>query len=558
MDNLLPTIMISKTDKGNILQRELSQSMIISFQTPQLFFNTIDTSIDWAYRNEPQGKACRSYTTKTCAWPRGKVLGGCSSINGLYYVRANKIDYDEWAADGNKGWSYEEVLPYFRKSENYSEPLTGDTKKYHGNEGYLSIEQRDDTHDFEKLIIKAAMENGLQYSEDINGADQMGVTKCATTTKDGVRHSTARAFLSSVKDRKNLHVLKNALVTKILFKPNSNVVNGVIVNKGGKDITIKAKKEVVLSAGAINTPQLMLLSGIGPKKQLEELKIEVKADLPVGENLQDHLYVPLIYTAPGDKNMMSVPKVIGAFATYILDRAGPLATTAPFRVISFMNTTDPQSTSPDIENHYVVFPPSVTNMLDMHKVHGFSEEVQKKFRQVNENNFAIMVAVTLLKPKSVGKIVLKSKNPKDYPLIYANYFEDDEDLKTVLRGIKQHALKLGETPAFKNNGYKIEWLGLDACKKYDTNTDEFLECWSREMTTSLYHPTSTARMGPDSDETAVVDSELKVKKVKGLRVIDASIMPAIVRGNTNAPTIMIGEKGADMIKKFWSENHTEL
>lgn len=527
------------------------------FQIPQLFYNSLGTSVDWGYKTQPQD-ACRSYRTKGCAWPRGKVLGGSSSINGMFYVRANKADYDTWAADGNYGWSYEDVLPYFLKSEKFNGDYTKEKSKYHNQDGPLNIVEVKELHPFEKIIIEAAVELGMTNSSDINGASQIGIMASQTNIKDNARFSTARAFLSPIKERKNLHVIKNALVTKILFYPGKNTVRGILINKDGQDIIVNAKKEVVLSAGAINSPQILMLSGIGPKKHLREMNIEVMADLPVGENLQDHAFAPIIYTMPGDKDLSSINNIFDGFVNYFLERTGPFKDTSPHRIISFINTTDPTSSIPDMQYHYLVLPPSVSNMLDVFEKHGLGEEVYHKFVELNKENFMIIVYNVLLHPKSSGKIVLNSKNPFDYPLIYANYFKDREDIETMIRAMRQHSLKLGETKIFKEAGLKLNWIEIEACKEFEKASDEHLECIARELTFSLYHPTSTVKMGPKSDKKAVVDPELRVRHVNRLRVVDASIMPFVVRGNTNAPAIMIGEKGADMIKKSWLRKHGEL
>lgn len=530
--------------------------MYYLFQLPQLFYSNINTEEDWGYKTEPHDGACRGYKTKGCAWPRGKTLGGSSSINAMFYVRGNKLDYDEWAASGSKGWSYEEVLPFFKKSENLSH-FTKEHSKYHGTDGYLTVENEANLNDLENLVIKSAVELGLKNLTDINGADQMGIIKSYTTTRNGVRCSTARAFLSPIKDRKNLHVMKNAYATKLVFKPDTTEIRGVLLKQNNKDIFVKAMKEVIVSSGAVNSPQLLLLSGIGPRMHLEKLDIEVKVDLPVGENLQDHVFVPICYTAPGENQLGSLPNIAGVFAQYMFKHEGPLADTSPHRVIDFWNTTDPHASSPDIQNHYLIFPAGINSMLNMFEKHDLSDEIQQKFEEMNKDQFTMIVYNVLLKPKSKGKIILKSKNPMDKPLIYANYFDDPEDMNTILRSIKKFTLKLGDTKAFKEAGFKLDWLEIDACKKFDKHSDDYLDCLSREMTFSLYHPVGTVKMGAVNDETAVVDPELRVKNVKGLRVVDASVMPSIVRGNTNAPTIMIGEKGADMIIKYWTR-HTEL
>ncbi|KOB64574.1 GMCbeta2 [Operophtera brumata] len=516
----------------------------------------MNTENDWVYKTQPQEGACRGYKNKRCAWPRGKTLGGSSSINAMFYVRGNKLDYDEWAASGNNGWSYEEVLPYFKKSEKLSQ-YTEEHSKFHGTNGYLSVENEETIDDLENMVIKGAVELGMKNSTDINGVDQMGIIKSYTTTRNGVRCSTARAFLSPLRDRKNLHVIKNAHATKLVFKTGTNQIIGVLLKQNGKEIFVRAMKEVVVSSGAINSPQLLMLSGIGPQKHLEKLGIEVKADLPVGENLQDHLFVPIFYTAPGDSKLASLPNIAGVFAQYMFKHEGPLAGISPHRVISFWNTTDSQASSPDIQNHYLIFPAGINNMINLFEKHDFSDEIQQKFELMNKDQFTMIVYNVLLKPKSRGKIILKSKNPMDKPLIYANYFDNLDDMKTVIRGIRQFSLKLGETKALKEARFKLDWLEIDACKKHERDGDDFLECIARELTFSLYHPVGTVKMGAPNDKSAVVDPELRVKTVEGLRVVDASIMPSIVRGNTNAPSIMIGEKGADMIIKHWLR-HTEL
>lgn len=528
------------------------------FQTPLLFYNNVGSPEDWGYRVQPQDGFCRGYKENRCTWPRGKVLGGCSSINAMFYVRGNKIDYDEWAAAGNPGWSYDEVLKYFMKSQNFSNELTDDIKKYHGTGGYLNVENDPEIHFFEKVLIQANNELGLKTLSDVNGDSQIGVGKAFCTIKNGVRQSTARAFLTPIKDRKNFHVIKNAYATKIMFKPNTNVATGIVIHKNGREIKVNANKEVIISAGAINTPQLLLLSGIGPLNQLQDLNIDVKADLPVGENLQDHVFVPFYFTFPGDKNLTSLESISKEFTTFITKQKGAFANISPHRIIAFYNTTDASSPSPDVQFHFLVFPPGLFNLVDILAKHKLSDEVQMKYRKLNEDNFILIIYVVVLRPKSRGRILLKSKDPYEHPLIYAHYFEDQEDFQTMMRGIKQHILRFRDTKTFKELGLKMNWLDLESCKKHEKDTDDFLECYTRHMTFSLYHPTSTAKMGPLHEKDTVVDPELRVKNIERLRVIDASVMPNIVRGNTNAPTIMIGEKGADMIKNAWLKGHTEL
>ncbi|KAJ0173025.1 hypothetical protein K1T71_011201 [Dendrolimus kikuchii] len=545
---------LSEIPNWKVLLVEAGGNPTLNTETPQLFYNNIGTPQDWAYKTEPQDSACRAYKTKTCAWPKGKVLGGSSSINGMIYVRGNKVDYDEWAAAGNKGWSYEEVLPYFKKSENFLGVLNDDNKKFHGKAGYLNVIHEPELHDIEKVIIKAGIELGLTNNSDYNAASQIGIAQAYMNIQKGKRHSTARAFLNPVKDRTNLHVIKNTLATKIIFKPGTKIVNGVLLYNNGKDISVNVRKELILSGGSINSPQLLLLSGIGPKKHLEELNIDLIENLPVGENLQDHVFVPVFYIAPAPVEFaVTVENTTRNLVDLIVHGKGPLSGFQPHRVLAFINITDPKSILPTTQYHFIVFPPKMSDILDLFDKHGSTDEVINKFRKINNKYFTSIIYTTLLKPKSRGKILLKSKNPFDHPLIYANYFDNVEDMPIIIKSFQDYVLKFGDTKSFKDFGFKLIWIDLEACKSFDKNTEEFLDCYSREMTFSLDHPTGTCKMGPDSNRTAVVDSELKVHGVKGLRVIDASIMPSIVRGNTNAPTIMIGEKGADMVKTFWFE-----
>ncbi|XP_048482550.1 glucose dehydrogenase [FAD, quinone] isoform X3 [Plutella xylostella] len=542
---------LSENPEWRVLLVEAGGNPTLATEAPQVFYANLKTKENWGYRTAPQSGSCLAYDDG-CSWPRGKVLGGSSSINAMFYVRGNKEDYNEWAAAGNTGWSYDDVLPLFKKSEKFYKP-TPESDVYHGTDGYLYVEHTDNVLETEQIVLNATAELGIKVLNDICGETQMGITRSLTTTQDGERLSTARAFLNPIKDRSNLDVVKNAYVTKLVFKDGTNEVTGVIISKDGKEIQANARKEVVLSAGSINTPQLLMLSGIGPKKHLEELNIKVRADLPVGQNLQDHLFVTMFFKAKSELNVGNIETVLQGVGDFVLQRTGILADLSPQRVITFINTTDPNASTPDIQFHHVMFEPNNTEIVDFFDLHGNTEEVQRKFKEINKDHRVIMPYIVLLRPKSKGQLLLKSTDPNVFPDLYSNYFQEQEDVDTILRGMR-YMTKLADTETFKKHGLSLTWLDLDDCKAYrDKLSDQFLECIARHLTFSLYHPVGTAKMGPDGDATSVVDPELRVRGVKNLRVVDSSIMPIIPRGNTNAPSIMIGEKGAELVTKTWTD-----
>jgi choline dehydrogenase len=470
---------------------------------------------DWCYVTEKDP----GINNRQLQWPRGKVLGGSSSLNGLLYVRGQKEDYDDWAALGNKGWSYEEILPYFIKSEDQERGAS----KYHGVGGPLAVSNIKIRRELCDKFIDAATQIGIPRNDDSNGESQEGVGYFQLTlNRNGTRCSTAVGFLRPALARPNLTVKTNALVQKIEF--DNDRASALIVNIKGIEHHIECTGEIVLSAGAINSPQILMLSGIGDKNELAEHGIDCIKHIPgVGKNLQDHLQIRTIYKVNKpitlNDEVNSPLRKIGMGIEYALFRTGPL-TMAASQVCIFTKT-DKNMQRPDIQYH--LQPLSADKPAD--GTHKFS---------------AFTASVCQLRPTSVGCIELKSGNPSDYPAIYPNYLATKEDQETAVESIKI-TRNIMQAPALK------ALIASEHEPGVEHQSDEELLEYARNRATTIYHPTGTCKMG--SDHMAVVDERLRVIGIKGLRVVDASIMPIIVSGNTNAPTIMIAEKAADMIKE---------
>ncbi|MEH6445937.1 MAG: choline dehydrogenase [Oceanospirillaceae bacterium] len=470
---------------------------------------------DWCYVTEKDA----GINNRQIQWPRGKVLGGSSSLNGLLYVRGQREDYDDWATLGNKGWSYDEILPYFIKSENQERGAS----KYHGVGGPLAVSNIKIRRELCDKFIDAAEQTGIPRNNDSNGETQEGVGYFQLTlNQNGTRCSTAVGFLRPAMKRQNLTVRTKAQVQRVEFEGDKAVA--VIVNIKGVEQRIGCSREIVLSAGAINSPQTLMLSGIGDEAELATHNIKSVKHLPgVGKNLQDHLQIRTIYKVNkpitlNDEVNNPIRKV-GMGLEYAMFRTGPL-TMAASQVCIFTKT-DKQMARPDIQYH--LQPLSADKPAD--GTHKFS---------------AFTASVCQLRPTSTGYIALKSSNPSEYPAIHPNYLATEEDQKTAIKSIKI-TRNIMDAPALKSLIAKEHEPGIEH------QTDEELLEYARNRATTIYHPTGTCKMG--SDEMAVVDERLRVIGIKGLRVVDASIMPIIVSGNTNAPTIMIAEKAADMMKE---------
>lgn len=517
------------------------------------------TDYDWKYHSEITNKASKSIPNGSY-WPRGKLLGGSSAINAMVYSRGNSRDYDEWEKMGNPTWGYTNVLHYFKKSEDNLVSSIADSHegKYHGKGGYLKIDHHIWTEPFTKVIVKAAEEIGYKELEDVHGPDYIGFTNMQANAVNGERFSAAKAFLIPAGNRENLHIIKHSHVTKLVYD-NEGKVSGVrfILNEQ-KEIKVKAKKEVILSAGTIGTPQILMYSGIGPENHLKKLGINIVKNLPVGENLQDHLIVPFIVKLhKSTSKPITTEERLDNLYKYLMYKNGPLSSTGSVSLSGFINTLDMNSKFPDAQFHYFYFKRMDLRVAQFLEVQGYEEEVAKSIIDANEKQDIIVCWMVLLNPKSIGKVELRSSHPLDKPKIFTNYLNVKEDVDIMVRSIRMHQ-KMLKTKPFIEHEVETVIVSINGCKNLKYDSDDYWECYVRHMSTTIYHPVGTAKMGPDSDNTSVVSSTLKVKGVKGLRVVDASIMPNIVSGNTNAPTIMIGEKASDFIKEEYGFKHAEL
>ncbi|RZF42366.1 hypothetical protein LSTR_LSTR004174 [Laodelphax striatellus] len=513
------------------------------------------TDLDWQYKTSPPPEEtayCLAMNENKCFWPRGKVLGGSSVLNAMIYVRGNKNDYDLWESLGNAGWSFNDVLPYFKKSEDNRNPYLA-TTPYHSTGGYLTVQESPWRTPMAVAFVKAGEELGYT-NRDINGENQTGFMIAQGTIRRGSRCSTAKAFLRPVRLRKNIHVAMNSQVIKVMLNTDTDKpkATGVQFIRDGRKQTVHARREVILSSGAINTPQLLMLSGIGPKDHLDELGIPVVRDLKVGYNLQDHVGLgglTFIIDEPITFKK-SRYQTLSVALEYIMNEQGPMTSLGGVEGLAFVNTkyNNKSMDWPDIQFH---FAPSSVNSdggEQIRRILNLRDRVYNVMYKPLVNAETWTILPLLLRPKSTGRVRLKSKNPLTKPIIEPRYFTHREDVDTLIEGIRI-ALNVSATKPFQEFNSRPLTVQMPGCQKHPFDTDEYWECALRHFTFTIYHPTSTCKMGVDQD--AVVDPGLKVHGVDSLRVIDASIMPTIVSGNPNAPTIMIGEKGADLIKKDW-------
>ncbi|XP_013167514.1 PREDICTED: glucose dehydrogenase [FAD, quinone]-like [Papilio xuthus] len=547
-ENRNVTVLLIETGKPEMLLTDVPAIAPYFQSTPYV----------WHYYMEPQPGVCLGMENGRCFWPRGNAVGGSSVINYMIYTRGRPEEWDRIAAAGNYGWSYNEVLEYYKKSEKAK--LDGFEKKpYRNRDGVLPVE----FVPIKTKLIKAFLDAGRILGHptvDYNAPEKMGFGKVQVTMSMGRRFSSAKAFLHNHKKRPNLHILPETRATKVLIDPQTKTAYGVEYVRNNVLHRVTVRKEVILSAGPIASPQLLMLSGLGPRDHLNSVGINVIQDLPVGKRLYDHICFPGLIFTVNETNISfleSQASDIHAIVQWLKNGDSAISSPGGVEGIGYIKTpvSDDPELVPDIELI------SIGGSIVSDGGPGGSKAVRKGMRitdNIFNNAFGPIDQTNtwsafpmLLKPKSFGSIELKDNNPFSHPKMYGNYLTDPRDVATFVAAIR-HIQELTETEPFQKYGTKLYPAIYPTCSSLQFNSDEYWECAVRTLTATLHHQVATTRMGPQTDPLAVVDPELRVHGIKRLRVVDTGIIPEPISAHTNAPGIMIGEKAADMIKLTWS------
>lgn len=511
----------------------------------------VKSEYDWNFPLDSSNRFGLTYNSTYIS--AGKLLGGSGAINDMIYLRGNPGDFNDWKADG---WAFDDVLPYFLKSENNQhEPFIKRRRnKFHTNQGPNKIGYFHSGDTSTMLFKDAIRELNIELVDEFAAKQHIGFGFTQGIVSKGERQSTAKSFLIPAKDRENLHVVKGGLVTQILLDEN-NRATGVKMYIGGKKFTAVASKEVIISAGAINTPKLLMLSGIGPVKHLRKVDIRQRNNLPVGDNLQDHVSVPL-FIRTNSTTQESPKDIIDNIYNYIRARIGTLNHVRTSDFMGFINVTDEHAKYPNVQLLLDTF---ITNDLRMEATLNnleLNEPIETFIKDIVTTTDSAMIQVVLLKPKSRGKIRLTSKYPVDKPKVIAGFLSSKQDMDVLIAGLRAY-LKIINTKMISSAGWELIKLPLDICDDFEYGSDSYWECYVMHFARPSHNVVGTAKMGPETDKKSVVDYNLNVIGVPRLRVIDASVMPEIISSGTHAATMMIAEKGSDIIKKFW-EKKTEL
>lgn len=478
---------------------------------PAAWVSLFKSEVDWQYETDPEPQL----DGRTIYWPRGKTLGGSSSTNAQIYLRGSPVDFDEWAAAGNSGWSYSDVLPYFKRAESNERG----ENQFHGSTGPLCVSDVRDPNPLSEAFLRSALGLGIPNNPDFNGDHLEGVGYCQFTRKNGKRYSSATAYLTPARNRRNLEIWTDTHVTRIAF--NNRRATSVSCIRSGRELNVRAEREIIISGGAVNSPVLLMHSGVGPSQLLQQNGIEVVQQLEgVGQNLQDHPIVAIRYLTDKPVSLLKA-KSLSNVVRYLVLRRGMLCGSGVDVLAHLRTSADLPAADLQLLLMSVLW---LDQGLGTPTQHGFT------------------LAAAALKPQSRGSITIRSNNPLEPPLIQPNYCSDEEgnDMRVLVEGVRW-LRRIAAAPEFGS------LAGTELTPGMEVTSDENLTAYVRQNAQTYYHPVGTCKMG--TDELAVVDPQLRVRGVEGLRVVDASVMPSVPRANTNAATIMIAEKAADLIWK---------
>jgi len=551
---------LSEIPEWNVLLLEAGGDPPESTENPLLWNQHLRTKFDWAFLSEKNPSLFKGMEQERCIISRGLALGGSSSINAMIYLRGTVEDFRQWK---NKyschGWDYEDVLPYFKKSEDFVDICRYDSE-IHSRGGPLTVTPLETFDPSYKVIAESEESINVFKVNDLNRKEPViGYGNFDSTTRSGRRCSTLKAFLIPASDRPNLYVAKNTIVTKILIENDVAVGVEFKCSLESEDIkSVFCTKEVIICAGPIKSPQLLMLSGIGPKEHLNDHGIPTIKDLPVGYNLQDHMSLPVfVFT---DRKCRPIEDIINESNDFLKKNLNfysqNISSLGLSKLMTFYKSNEDLE-YPDIQILKFRIPFNSTNLFPnklnvFTNMFGYAKKVTDLYDELNLLSDLIVMTPIILQPSSTGRIMLNSNDPFDNPKIFLNYLTCDKEIETLLKGI-DFVIKLSKTKNMIDAGLVLEELKLPNCADYTWNTRDYWICVIQNLAVPFYHVVGGCKMGSENDSHSVVDPKLRVKEIIGLRLIDSSIMPKIVSVNTNAASIMIGEKGSDIIKECYGK-----